>query len=159
MKANEAAYSGPKSIPDPTALTTVSFPSTGDASGGVSNAQLISFPDLSFHEGLLLAEVTTVNGQGGTPTAPGASKTITVFFAMCDNAALSLSAAPSILGGANLLTVAGALPNSSSSGNAGTRIFQSDVSIHRGKYGYVWVAWDALATNALVNITVKIIRL
>lgn len=160
MKSTEVGISGPKSIPQPSSVASPFVAAvTGDAIGGTSNAVLVDFNLQSFHEGLLLLECKSVNGAGGTPTAPGAGVVVTVYLAFCNDKTIALADAPSILGSANVITAQVTLPNSIASTAQKTRVFQSDAIIHRGQYAYCWVTWAALPANAQIFLSADVIRL
>ncbi len=159
MTDAESSIQAPKSIPHAIAVwTPLEGVPVGDNTGGTSTPVVIDFELQPYHEGLLIVEAKTTNGQGDTPTSPGSSKTIAISVAF-SNDFIAPSDVTALLSTATITSLTATLPNSNSAGTSGRRYFQSDPFIHRGRYAYVWYTWDALAVNASVALTVKLVRL
>jgi hypothetical protein len=125
--------------------------------GGLVSGDIYGISD--YHEGLFKLEAKSVNGQGATPTSPGASKTYTLYYAFLDDSDVALADAPTILANVDQ-SLSIALPDSNSSAAAGTRYHATDLFVCAGRYLYLWYDRTAFASaDALVDLTVKLIRL
>lgn len=121
---------------------------------------------VEYHEGNLVFEVSTQNGQGGTPTSPGAAVNINFkvgFFTAPDTGAtppLVAADAPTVLATlADLTTLTCLLPNSSSAAVAGFRIYRTATLPVRGRFLAYWYDKDAFAANAVVLVKPRIVRI
>lgn len=172
MSRYRSASAAPKSIPSPGIVSLLLLNGSIGSTGALTN-QGVAVVDLSddaaaaYHEGLLRVEIITVNGQGGTPTTPGAGKTLTVYYAFTSSkitaltgtAGITLSDAPTILA-AVASTVTVTLPDSNSTGAAGVVYTQSEPFIHGGRYLYVWYGADAFGSaNSKIALVATLIRL
>lgn len=113
-----------------------------------------------YHEGLLRIEVKTTNGQGGTPTSPGAAATFSLRYAFLSErltTPLAATDAPTVLANIRQSLVC-TLPNSSASTAAGIRWHATDPFVYSGRYLYVWYDRDAFAANALIDVAAKLVR-
>lgn len=152
----------PKSIPHAAKVADVYTLNDHGTAGAVTDQspQRIDLEDLSsyaYHEGLALFEAKTTNGQGGTPTSPGAAATFTLKYAF-STMLIAAADAPTILQDlASSFVIT--LPDSNSSAAAGQRIHQSgDPFVVPGRYLYTWYDRDAFATNALVDFDIDLVR-
>lgn len=104
--------------------------------------------------GLLVIGVKTTNGQGGTPTSPGASKKFTLHFAFSTDASIAAADAPTILQ-TKEQTLDCTLPDSNSATVAGQRHYEHDYVAITGRYLFVWGSTEAFASaNAKINADV-----
>jgi len=112
----------------------------------------------AYHEGLVAVEVFSINGQGATPTSPGAAATFTVKVAFSTFAEVLATDAPTVLGdSAQSFEVT--LPDTASSGAAGRRINVFDPFVVRGRYLYLWLDKGSFASaDASVEIFYGLIR-
>lgn len=151
----------PKSIPHYQAIATILSLADNGTTGAVADqgAAVFDLQDTTvaeYHEGLLRIEVKTTNGQGGTPTAPGASTSYTIHYAFSDDE-ISAADAPTVLQNIDTTLVCN-LPNSSASTAAGIRYHATDPFVSAGRYLYVWYDRTAFSANALVDLTAKLVR-
>ena len=157
---NFQAQSQSPQIPVSRAILTALTLSDHGTTGAVTNQGGARFDleqDASdYHEGRVRFEVKSVNGQGGTPTSPGAAATVTFHYAFLSES-ITASDAPTILPNVDATLVA-TLPDSNSSGAAGTRYYQTAEFVCGGRYLYIWYDRDAFAANALIDFTVKLVR-
>lgn len=150
-----------KSIPSYKAIVTL-FNLANNGTISVVTAQSPTKFDLQdssvadYHEGLAKIEVLTTNGQGATPTSPGAAESFTIFYAFSDED-LTAADAPTILQNVDASLVC-TLPDSSASTAAGIRVHATGPFVVSGRYLYVWYDRTDFAANALVDLTAKLIR-
>lgn len=112
-----------------------------------------------YHEGLFRIIAKTTNGQGATPTSPGASKNITLSYCFLDDTSISLPSALTIAQNIDVSLVMD-LPDSNSSTAAGTRYHATDPIVIGGRYLYTWYTRTAFdSADALVDVDVALIRL
>jgi hypothetical protein len=153
-----------KSIPHAENCADVLTLDNHGTTGAVTNqgAALFDLEDETetntFHEGLAFFEADTQNGQGGTPTSPGAAATFTLKYAFVNKELAAVADATTVLG-----TLASSfiitLPDTASAVAAGRRIHQSGTPfIIQGRYLYVWYDRDAFAANALVDFDINLVR-
>jgi hypothetical protein len=157
---NEALKSIPHSENCADVLTLADHGTTGAVTDqGAALFDLESETDTNtFHEGLAFFEASTQNGQGGTPTSPGAAVTLTLKYAFVNEKLAAVADATTVL--ADLATsFVITFPDSSSAAAAGKRIHQSGTPfIIQGRYLYVWYDRDAFAANALVDVDINLVR-
>ena len=114
-----------------------------------------------YNEGFLAFEVKTTNGQGGTPTSPGAAVTLTFKYGFT-NFPVAAADVPTVYKDtADLKTLVCTLPNSASSAAAGQRIWKhgtSPVLQVSGRYAFYWYDKQAFAANAAVLIEPRFVR-
>lgn len=125
--------------------------------GGLSVGASDRYGIDGYHEGLFRIVAKTVNGQGGTPTAPGASKSYTLYYAFLHEL-VALADAPTVLQNIDSSLTLN-LPNNNSAAAAGTRYHASDNFVIGGRYLYVWYDRSAFDANALVDVTAILQRL
>ncbi len=93
---------GPKSIPHSRVLQNLYTLADHGTTGAVTDQDPKEF-DLDalsqYHEGLLLFQTTSLNGQGGTPTSPGAAVTFTLDYAYSTVKLNNVGDAPTVLDG------------------------------------------------------------
>lgn len=109
--------------------------------------------------GLLMINVKTTNGQGGTPTSPGSGKKFYLRAAFSEDGGLSAADAPTVLQ-TKQLTVECALPNTDQSTVAGQRHYEGSPFVITGRYLFLWGDHDALASaNAKIDgsVTAQIV--
>jgi len=112
----------------------------------------------TYHEGVGVIEIFTRNGQGATPTSPGAAATYTLFWAFCNTKLDNASDAPTLLSALESSLIV-TLPDSALTTVAGQTLQRSgDPFIIPGRYLYTWYSRDAFAANALVDINCDLIR-
>lgn len=94
----------PKQIPSPAVILNLLSLTANGTTGALTNQGATVF-DLNdetickFNEGLLRIEGTVTDGQGATPTLPGASKNYTIHYAFRTTPLPSALDAPTVLGG------------------------------------------------------------
>jgi hypothetical protein len=124
----------------------------------VGDSTLVRVPVISYHEGLFRLFAKTVNGQGGTPTAPGASKFYTFYYAFCHQE-IANADAPTVLDPLKNSFVLN-LPNTSATDKTGTIFSASDIFPIAGRYLYFWIDRTAFANaNSLVKLRLELVRL
>lgn len=120
---------------------------------------LLHYGITAYHEGLFRIIAKSTNGQGATPTSPGASKNYTLYYAFLHEATLSLSSALTVLQNIDASLVCD-LPDDATSGVAGTRYHATDPFVIGGRYLYTWYTRSAFANaNSKVDLQVDLIRL
>lgn len=113
------------------------------------------------NEGNLAFEVKTTNGQGGTPTSPGAAVTLTFYYGFT-NFPIAAADVPTICANtADLKSFTVTLPNSASSAAAGQRVWKhasAPIVPVSGRYAFYWYDKQAFAANAAVLIEPRFVR-
>lgn len=162
--------SAQKSIPQYAPITTIlELTDHGSTSPVVAPAgqAVFDLQALEYHEGLARIEVWTRNGQGATPTSPGAAATITLHYAFTSTAINDEDDLPDVtspfVNAHSILaniddTLVITLPDDSASDDEGTRFHATDPFVVPGRYLYVWYVRDAFAANALIDLKAKLIR-
>jgi hypothetical protein len=121
---------------------------------------VINLRQFNAQDRLLVFNVHTTNGQGGTPTAPGANKQFKFFYAFHDEGNLTLADVPTLLA-TKERSLNCDLPNSNSSAAAGQRHHSTvEPVLATGDYMYVWYDIDALVANSLIDarVTARIVQ-
>jgi hypothetical protein len=116
----------------------------------------------NWHEGNVAFEVKTTNGQGGTPTSPGAAVTMTFKFGFTNFVIPAVDVPTVCKDTANLKSFTITLPNSSVATAAGQRIWQSSVAGQypvTGRYFFWWYDRQAFAANAQVLVQPALYRI
>lgn len=132
---------------------------TGSSTGLLaSELDLLDDTAIGWHRNVFVAEVATTNGQGSTPTSPGADATITLNIAFSSQKLSAASDAPTILGAVKS-TLTCTLKNTSASTAAGKAVYQSPSLQALGKYLYAWLDKSAFASNASVAVTARLIAI
>lgn len=112
--------------------------------------------DLGGASGLLILSAKTRNGAGGTPTSPGAGKTVRVQYAFSE-LELTEDDAPSLLDNVASSLVC-TLPDSAThtdNSPLGTRYNETTALVITGRYLYLWGDTDAFdSANAKIDVTV-----
>lgn len=165
MSVTYLPQEAPKSMPHAAAIKSL-YNLSGHGSTSPVTDQLPFELDLqdnsdidTYHEGLAFFEIMTTNGQGGTPTSPGAAVTWTLSYAFVNFQLTDETVDPPIVLADLASTFQITLPDTALSTAAGQRIFQSGTPfIIQGRYLYCWFDADAFATNAQINLHAKIIR-
>lgn len=113
------------------------------------------------HEGNLAFEVKTTNGQGGTPTSPGAAVTLTFYYGFT-NFPIAAADVPTICAStADLKQFTVTLPNTNSFAAAGQRVWKhatAPIVPVSGRYAFYWYDKQAFAANAAVLIEPRFVR-
>lgn len=131
---------------------------------GAVTYQSAAYVDLralaTYHEGLLRVEMEGQNGQGGTPTSPGSGVTVTASWFFWNGSTELTPANFGSIGTALTPTqLVLTLPDSNSTSEAGFSMAASDNFIHGGRYIGFWFDRDAFAANALIDLTIRLVRL
>lgn len=162
-----------KDIPISKVIATLLTLTANGTTGAVTNQgaavlDLTNLSDDNYHQGVLLIEGKTTNGQivqtsagpppvFSTPTSPGSGKTYTLKYAFSEDL-ISTSDAPTVLAGvATSVTIT--LPDSAVATAAGQKYHQSARISYAGRYLYTWYDRDAFAASAYVNVTISLKRL
>jgi len=152
----------PKSIQHPVNFAVVLDLNNIGTAGAVTDqsparVDLEDFTNVGYHEGLFVIEAKTTNGQGATPTSPGAAAKVKVYWAMTNELVVAADA-PTVLSTCEQ-SFDCTLPDSNSAAAAGQRVYQSgDPFVGRGRYLYVWYDRDAFAADALIDLSVRLLR-
>lgn len=148
---------------------------TSPATGQTLGIWDLELGEVEWHEREVAFYVHTTNGGGGTPTSPGAGKTITVKygFGNWDDVAATATAdaapgnpaladIPTICQSmGNLQSLVITLPDTSSSSAAGKRLWTpASHLVCTGRYFFAWYDRDGFASaNAVVTMKPRLYRI
>ena len=124
MKSPGSGMLAQRSVPNAKSISTLLSLTDHGTTGAITNAgaALIRFDNddlVDWHEGLMKIEVATTGGKGATPTAVGAGKTFSLFYAFTDTLLDATADAPTILQPVESALIC-ALPNGVSARATGT---------------------------------------
>jgi len=114
----------------------------------------------NWNEGTVVFEVKTTNGQGGTPTSPGAAVTMTFKYGFTNFPIAAADVVTICKDSADLKTFTLTLPNQSVATVAGQRVWKAAAGRLNvdGRYFFYWYDRQAFALNAQVLVEPRVYR-